>query len=108
MNQAELNRIALNYVQLQSGEIASKITGLLSEDLHKRITEINGPTIHHIHNEALFHSLVILNSLSLTENRSKETVHEFCSLAELLKPKFMEIIEALKDFQPTGKESSNE
>lgn len=108
MNQTELNRIANNYIQLQSGEIASKITSVLSEDLHKRSTELNGPTIHHIHNEALFHSLVILNSISLTENRSKETVHEFCSLAESLKPKFMEIIEALKDFQSTRKDINNE
>jgi hypothetical protein len=108
MNQTELNRIALNYIQLQSGEIASKITGVLREDLHKRTTELNGPTIHHMHNEALFHSLVTLNSLSLAENRSKDAVHEFCSLAESLKPKFMEIVEALKDFQPSSETSNNE
>jgi hypothetical protein len=108
MNQIELNRIAMNYIEMQSIGVASKIDFILTYDLDKKTKEHNGPTIHHIHNLAIYNSLVKLNSLFLINNYSEDAVSEYCELAESLKPKFMEIIEALKDFQPMNKEQNNE
>ena len=106
MNQAELNRIATSYLKAKSIEVARKIDSILDEDLNTRVEELNGPIIHHIHNEALFYSLMKLNNLALSENSSKNAAMEFYMLAESLKPKFFEIIETLKDFEFSGKQNN--
>ncbi|MFA6186466.1 MAG: hypothetical protein WC770_04535 [Phycisphaerae bacterium] len=108
MNQIELNRIAMNYIEMQSIELASKIDLILTDDLLKKMKEHNGPTIHHIHNLAIYNSLAKLNSLFQVNSNSEKSLSEYCELAESLKPKFMEIVETLKDFQPSGETSNNE
>ena len=107
MNQAELNRIAIGYIEMQSVEVARKIDSVLRDDLLKRSESLNGPVIHHIHNLAIYHSLVKLNGIFRIDDESDEAVNEYCELAYSLKPKFIELTETLKDFQPARNPEDN-
>jgi hypothetical protein len=108
MNQAELNRIANNYIRMQSIEVASKIDSIFEEDLAERKKEQSGQAVHHIHNLALYTTVARINCAFVVNDDSQEAVRQYCILVESLEPKFMEIIETLKDFQPTNKEQSDE
>jgi hypothetical protein len=102
MNQAELNRIALNTIGTHRTEVFVKLRELLSQDCQKRQENISGEAVHHIHNAALFDCLVWLNPLFVMENDSENAWKEYLRLANTLESKFREIVEALKDFQPTS------
>ena len=97
MNQAELNRIAINLIKKHSFEVAQKLEKVLAEDVQERAKELPGMTVHHIHNMALYDLLLIVNSIFLEDRKSAETASEYCQLGESLRPKFLEIVEALKD-----------
>ena len=108
MNQMQLNAVAMNLIQNQSAEVAEKIGDLLHEDAKKRAKLISGPPLHYIHNAALFECLVILNSFCMVKNHTEQAAKEYTRFAETLKPKFLELVEALKDFQLTGKDANDE
>ena len=101
MNQLEINKIAMHFIESQSAEVAARIRSLLYEDAEKRSEQIAGPALHHIHNIALFDCLVMLNTFFIIEDKSREAVNEYLKYAETIKPKFLEIMESLKDFKPT-------
>jgi len=107
MNQAELNEIAVHFIRTQSAEVASKIRDLFHEDAQERADQIAGLPLHYIHNMALFDCLVCLNSFFTIENTSKEAVKEYTRYAETLRPKFLDIMESLKDFEPTAGDSKD-
>ena len=88
--------------------MASKLKAVLSEDLDERAKDIPGPTVFHIHNVVLFDCLIMLNSLPALENSSREAVREYLQYAETIRPKFMDIMESLKDFQPTVENSKDD
>ena len=100
MNQLELNRIAELFVQKQSIEVAKKLDSILIEDLKERAEQMPGSAVHHIHNVALFDSLLRINSLFQIKNRSEAASREYLEHAETLKPKFLDIVNSLKDFEP--------
>ena len=102
MNQIELNRIAVNFIERQSVEVATKLREVLYEDAEERSERIAGPALHYIHNIALFDCLVGINTLFMNENNSNEAIKEYADYAETLRPKFLDIMEALKDFRPTA------
>lgn len=108
MNQTELNEIATHFIRTQSSEVASKISDLLHEDSQERADQIAGLPLHYIHNMALFDCLAYLNSFFAMENNSKEAVREYSKYAETLRPKFLDIMESLKDFQPTAENSNDD
>lgn len=109
MNQVLLNKIAMNFLTSQSAEVGSKLRDLLHKDAQERADQIAGLPLHYIHNMALFDCLVCLNSFFTMENTSKEAVKEYVRHAETLRPKFLEIMESLKDFEPTaGNSEDNE
>jgi len=101
MNQLELNTIAMNFIEHQSAEVAAKIKDVFHKDAQERSEQIAGPTLHYIHNIALFDCLVMLNTFFMVENKSQESVNEYLKYAETLRPKFLDIMESLKDFEPT-------
>ncbi len=101
MNQAELNRIAIDLIKNHSFEVAQKLEKVLGEDIQERAKELPGMTIHHIHNMALYDLLLMVNSIFLEDRKTAETAREYCQLGESLRPKFLEIVEALKDFAST-------
>ena len=102
MNQKELNKIALDSIDKQSIKVATKLQKLIARDGEKRFKQFPGPVVHYVHNIALFECMVWLNSISLHgEDVPEETIDEYLCLVETLRPKFRDVIEALKDFQPT-------
>ena len=103
MNQTELNRIAMSFLEQQSMEVADKLKHVLTEDLNERAKEVPGMTVHYVHNVALFRALMFINCVFCAENKSKDALKEYCQYAETFKEKFLDIVEALKDFVPSGK-----
>jgi len=102
MDQKELNQVALDFIHNQGIEVATKLRETLLCDVKERSEQVSWQALHHIHNMALFECLVWLNSmLSLDEDISEESFNEYLCFVETLRPKFLDIIEALKDFQPT-------
>ena len=109
MNQIELNRIAMSFIKSQSIEVAEKLRDVLHNDVEHRAKQIAGPPLHYIHNMALFDCLASINTFFITEDSSDEVVKQYADYAETLRPKFLDIMEALKDFRPTAQsESDNE
>lgn len=107
MNQIELNRIANHYINKESFELSKKLEKILYEDLAAKKEDISGPVLHHIHNTSLFFLLLNINCFYVKQSGSQAATRQYLELAESLKPKFMEIIEALKDFRPVGLESDD-
>lgn len=109
MNQIELNKIAMSFLMSQSAEVASKIREFLHKDAQERADQMVGRPLHYIHNMALFECLVYLNSFFTIENNSREAVKEYAKYAETLRPRFLDIMESLRDFEPTvGNTKDNE
>ena len=107
MNQIQLNRIAMDFIQNQSLEVARKLKVVLADDLRERVKETGGPAVHYIHNIALFDCLASINTFFIHENDSEEAVRQYADYAETLRPKFLDIMEALKDFRPTEQNQDN-
>jgi len=107
MNQLEINSIAMHFIRSQSTEVAAKLREVLSKDAEERSSKIVGSPLHYIHNIALFDCLVGLNAFFMIENRSREALHEYIEYAETLKPKFLDIMESLKDFRPMERMPGN-
>jgi len=103
MDQVELNRVAMSFIRAEVSAVAKKLRQTLSSDVKKRSQRVSGATLHHIHNMAMFECIAWLNSLvAIDKDASKEAIDDYVRLAETLRPKFREIIDALKDFQPTA------
>lgn len=100
MNQLELNNIAKLFVHSQSLEVANKLGTILAEDVKERVKQVSGPAVHHIHNMALFYTMVRINSLYQTNSNSKAALQEYLEYVEALKPKFLDLVNSLKDFEP--------
>lgn len=105
MNQLELNAIAKHFIQSQSFEVAKKLKGFLSEDLKEKIEELPGSTVHYIHNMALFDTLLGINCFCIPNNTSKAGLQEYLEHAKMLRSKFLDIVDSLKDFEPTDRSS---
>jgi hypothetical protein len=101
MNQLELNAIAKHFIQRQSFEVAKKLKGFLTEDLKERAEELPGPLVHYIHNMAVFDTLLGINCLFTQKNESETGLQEYLEHAETLRLKFLDIVDSLKDFEPT-------
>ena len=108
MNQLELNRIAGDFIRSQSVELARKLKDVLAADLAERVKGLAGPTVHHIHNVALFDTMLGINCLFQTRDHSKAAVREYIEHAETLRPDFIDIVDSLKDFEPTGRKEDAE
>lgn len=104
MNQIELNRMANHYINKQSYELSEKLENVLFEDIAAKKEEMSGPMLHHVHNTSLFFALLNINCFYLRQSNSEAATEQYLKLAETLRPKFLEIVEALKDFQPEGLE----
>jgi len=104
MNQIEMNRIAMNYVEHESWKVARKLEKLLFEDIKEKNGEMSGMALHHIHHEAIFSLIILLNSIFIAKDKEKSDVYvkEYLKLACSLKPQFFNIIDTLKDFQFPG------
>ena len=107
MNQSELNRIAMSLIEKLSLEVATKLKSVLTDDLKELLKEMPGLTVHYIHNVALFEVLMLINCAFYSENRSRDDLKEYCEYAETFRAKFLDIVESLKDFQPSGKNSGD-
>jgi len=107
MNQIELNTIAMNFIEHQSAEVAAKIKDVFHKDAQEKSEQVAGPTLHYIHNIALFDCLVMLNTFFMIEDNSREALQEYLRHAETLRPKFLDIMESLKDFKPTTMNSNS-
>lgn len=102
LDQKTLNELAQAFFRSQTLEVAKMLRTTLTDDVEERSKDVSGPTLHHIHNMGLFECLVWLNATALRKNdASDETFDGYLRLADTLAPKFMDIVEALKDFQPT-------
>jgi len=105
MNQLELNNIAKLFVHTQSLEVAKKLDIVFSEDLGEKVKHVPGSAVHHIHNMALFYVLLRINSLYQTTESTEAASRQYLEFAETLKSRFLDIVESLKDFRPTGKKN---
>ena len=102
MNQMTLNQIAMHFLKDQSLEVAGKLKEVILEDGRERIQHVDGPVLHHIHNEAVFNVLLNINSLFMQQERSEAAIGEYLAHAEPLRAQFFDIVDALKGFQPTS------
>ena len=102
MNQLELNNMAKLFVHRESLEVANKLDRILIEDVKERVKQIPGPTVHHIHNMALFYALLRINSMYQANVGSTEDTRQYIEHAETFKPQFFDIVDSLKDFRPTS------
>lgn len=101
MNQQELNEVALTYLRRQSIEVVAKLQETVSTDSDERSKQVSGPPLLHIYNTALFECLAWLNAMFLNnEDIPEETLNEYRRFVDELRPKFQDIVEAFKDFQP--------
>jgi hypothetical protein len=107
MNQVELNRVAMDAIYEHGSEVFSKLQVALVRDSHERSKHISGMALHHVHNIALYECLIWLNSIIAFKDTPENASLEYLSLAKTLEPKFMEIVNALKDFQPANDSGSN-
>jgi len=107
MNQLELNTIAQHFIRSQSIEVMKKLKTILFDDLKERVKHMPGPTVHYIHNTALFDTLLVINSILANGNRSVQAVREYEEYAQTLRPKFLDIVDSLKDFRPTNDVGDN-
>jgi len=109
MNQIELNKIAMSFLKNKSDEVASKLREVLRKDVQKRVGQISGRALNHIHNMALFNSLICVNALFAEKNDSMDATIEYAKHVETLRPKFLDLVESLQDFEPTmGNSEDNE
>lgn len=102
MDQKLLNTIALDTLASHRSQVCSKLRDFFNRDGKKRGRELPGAAVHHVHNTSLFECLVWLNPVFCRKDKSEKAFDEYTKFAETLRPNFMEIVEALKDFQPTG------
>ncbi len=102
MNQMTMNQIAMSFLRNQSHEVSSKIKQLLAEDAEERIHHVDGPVLHHIHNHAIFEVLLQINALFTQGHKSEDAVREYLKQAEPLKSQFFDIVDALKNFEPSA------
>ena len=109
MNQFEQNKIAEFFIHSQSLEVTDKLEEVLVEDIKEQRKEIPGSIAHHIHNIALFYTLLRINSMFQANNSSKAASRQYLEHAETLKPKFLDIVDSLKDFEPkdSGSQKDN-
>jgi transketolase C-terminal domain/subunit len=107
MNQIELNKIARDFLESRSIDIAKKIRRILADDLEEKIQEMSGPTLHCIHNMALFYTLTGINVMFASDAASEEALSEYFEHTKTLRPKFFAIVESLKDFEPTTGDPKN-
>jgi len=107
MNQLEQNRIAEFFIHNQSIDVTKKLESVLTEDLKEKGKEIPGSAVHYIHNIALFYALLRINCLFQAKSRSEAASREYLEHAEKLKPQFFDIVDSLKDFEPTSKKNEN-
>lgn len=107
MNQLEPNRIAELFVRSQSIEVAKKLRTVLSEDLDERVMQMPGPVVHHVHNVALFDALLGINCLFHTKGSAEAGLREYLGHAETLMPKFLDIVDSLKDFKPASEQGED-
>jgi hypothetical protein len=102
MNQIELNKIAMNFIKRQSLEVTVKLIDVLARDGECRSKQVGGRALHHIHNMALFNCLASINNFFITEDNSPDAVQQYTDFADTLRPKFLDIMEDLRDFRPTN------
>jgi hypothetical protein len=100
MNQLELNTMAMRFIQMQSTEVAAKLNQVLGDDAQERAKLVSGPPLHYIHNMAIFDCFAALNPMFLVDDDSPEALRQYIMYAETLRPKFIELMEELKDFRP--------
>ena len=103
MNRTELDVAAGLFVYNQSIELADKIGDVLSEDVASRVKQMSSPIAHYVHNLALFYALARINCLFLSNNDSDEACEEYHEHVESLKTQFLDIVDSLKDFEPSDK-----
>lgn len=103
MDQRLLNTIALNVIESNRAEVFAELRELFDRDVQRRKDKISGAAVHYIHNASLFDCLIWLNAMFSMEDSSENAWKEYLCFSDTLRPKFHEIVEALKDFQPLGK-----
>ncbi len=100
MNQTELNRVALDAISDHITRVFLKLRKTLVSDLKKRSENISGAALFHVHNMSLFQCMIWLNSIVALKDDCEGHSREYLNLAASLEPKFKEIMEALRDFEP--------
>ena len=108
MNQLEQNRIAEFFIHNQSIDVTKKLESVLTEDLKEKGKEVPGSAIHYIHNIALFYALLRINCLFQAKTSSEAATRQYLEHAETLRPKFLDIVDSIKDFRPTSEKDKND
>ncbi|MHB9068800.1 MAG: hypothetical protein ACYC54_00360 [Sedimentisphaerales bacterium] len=97
MDQKQRHELALKALDNQCTEAFVMLSLCLDRDRFQRQRCIPQDVMRYIHNEALFGCLRTVNSTA-----SLKSIKEYLRFADTLKPKFFEIVEAIRNFQPTG------
>lgn len=97
MKQKTKHPIDLKAFDKYCTEVHIMLSLCLDRDRFQRQRCIPQDVMRYIHNEALFGCIRTVNSTA-----SIKSIKEYLRFADTLKPKFFEIVEALRNFQPTG------
>ena len=96
MDQNLLSRIALNEIDRQSAKVFVDLSFRLYDDHQKRRKElVSEEMVRCIHNAALFKCLMSTNTTGPLKERM-----DYLHLANIFKPNFFKIAEAIQNFQP--------
>ena len=100
MNQQELNRIAINYMNNKTVEVVTKLTIVLDEDMKDSSNEASFECLRDIYNHALFHVLFGINCPFNQETSSSEEMTAYISYAAEKVPQLMKLCANMRDFEP--------
>lgn len=99
MNQKQLNQIAVSFINKESEKVADKLKETLKKDASECKLPVSKEGMHHIHTQAIFNLLRIIIIICYgNKDASEQEVKEYLRYAESLRPEYMNIVEALKDF----------
>lgn len=98
MNQTELNKIALHFINDQSNRLTDKLLDVLKNDAKDKSNTFPGSTIRLIFNTAIFHLMATINCNIRPDDSNETASKDYYRFAQSFKPQFFDLCEQLRDF----------
>lgn len=100
MDQAELNKVAMDAINVHRREVAAMLQKAIKHDVSKRSKRLPDTVLRHVLNTALYDCVVGLNSPIVAKDEPKYVVGQYRDLAATLEPKFVELAKTMKEYRP--------
>lgn len=100
MDQVELNKVAMDAINVHRREVAAMLQKAITHAVSKRSKRLPGTVLRHVLNTALYDCVVRLNSPIVVKDEPKYIVGQYRDLAATLEPKFVELVKIMKEYRP--------